>query len=154
MTIGNLSSSKQGGLAPKAGNNPLQTPGPTATIQDGMEVSMAISWELRGSLRVQTQSWKFLLSKLVQEGGDSLSKEERFVLPLLYDRLSNCKDRGWVEKYSNWFETTKRLFNYDLPSVITERKRLYGAMKSFPILSFQVVFSQLAPSSGDEHSLT
>jgi len=126
MTIGNLSSSKQGGLAPKAGNNPLQTPGPTATIQDGMEVSMAISWELRGNLRVQTQSWKFLLSKLVQEGGDSLSKEERFVLPLLYDRLSNCKDRGWVEKYSNWFETTKRLFNYFTLCNYGEKKAVWS----------------------------
>jgi len=112
MTIGNLSSSLQGGLAPKVGNNPLQTTGPKATILNEMEVSKTISWELRGNLRTQTLVWKFLLSKLVQEGGDSLSSQERFVLPLLFIKLEGVKDKGWVEKYSNWFETTKRLFRY------------------------------------------
>jgi hypothetical protein len=77
-----------------------------------MEVSLSIFWDLRGTLRTQTHAWKFLLSKLVYEGGDSLSEQEEFVLWLLHDRLSTVRDRGWIEKNSVWFETTKRIFNY------------------------------------------
>ena len=112
MTIGNLSSSSQGRCYNSDSNNPLQTTGPTATILNGMEVSKDVFWELRGNLRLQTQFWKFLLSKLVYEGKNSLSEQEIFLLYQLHVKLSNVKDKGWVERNFNWFETTKRLFNY------------------------------------------
>jgi hypothetical protein len=75
-------------------------------------VSKNISWELRGNLRIQTQVWVFLLSKLVYEGKDSLSEREILALFLLKDKLSTVKDKGWVEKYFNWFEQTERIFSY------------------------------------------
>jgi len=112
MTIGNLSSSLHQDRVPSGNNNPLQTTGPKATIRSGMEVSKDVFWDLKGNLRLQTQFWKFLLSKLVYEGKDSLGIEEEFVLPLLYDRLSNCTDRGWVRKYYDWFEQTKRIYSF------------------------------------------
>jgi hypothetical protein len=48
----------------------------------------------------------------VHEGFNSVREEEIHTLYLLYDRLSTVKDRGWVEKYSNWFCSTVSLFNY------------------------------------------
>ena len=112
MTIGNLSSSYNQDRVSSGNNNPLQTTGPNATILNGLEVSKDVFWELKGNLRIQTQFWKYLLSKLVYEGKDSLSSEEEFILPLLHDKLSCCKDRGWVDKYFNWFEHTKRIYSY------------------------------------------
>lgn len=112
MTIGNLPSSNQRTLFSSRNNNPLQTTGPTVTILNGMEVSKDVFWDLKGNLRLQTQFWKFLLSKILYEGPNSLTVQEEFVLPLLYDRLSNCKDFGWIESKFNWFEQTKRFYNY------------------------------------------
>jgi len=112
MTIGNLSSSYKQDRVSSGNNNPLQTTGPKATIRNGLEVSKDVFWDLKGNLRLQTQFWKFLLSKLVYDGKDSLSEQEIFALHLLHEKLSRCTDRGWVEKYFNWFESTKRLFQY------------------------------------------
>lgn len=113
MTIGNLSSTpNQGGQHPGISNNPLQHNGPVATILKGQRASKEIFWELKGNLRKQTLFWKYLLSKLVHEGFHSVVGEELHALYLLHDRLSTCTDRGWVEKNSNWFTNSIRLFNY------------------------------------------
>jgi len=112
MTIGNLPSSNAKDAVRIKSNNPLQTTGPKATILNGMEVSKDVFWDLKGNLRLQTQFWKFLLSKLVYEGPNSLTEQEEFVLPLLYVRLSSVKDFGWVEKNFVWFEQTTRIFKY------------------------------------------
>jgi hypothetical protein len=104
-------------------------------------VSKAISWEIRGNLHKQTLAWKFLLSKLVYEGGDSLDQLEQFALYQLFVKLESVKDKGWVEKYSNWFETTKRIFNYFT---------LYQIPGSRMIWSDTVVKSSFF--SGDLHS--
>jgi len=112
MTIGNLSHSIAHDCVPSKNNNPLQTTGPKATILNGMEVSKDVFWELKGNLRIQTQVWKFLLSKLKYEGKDSLSSQEIFALHLLHEKLSRCTDKGWVEKYFNWFDSSKRMFRY------------------------------------------
>lgn len=113
MTIGNLSASYPSKKkSPSNSNNPLQHNGPVATIPQDLKASKDVFWTLRGTLREQTQSWKFLISKIVHEGMRSLDWKERFLLYLLHDRLSNVKDRGWVEKYWNWFRQTVSVFNY------------------------------------------
>jgi hypothetical protein len=113
MTIGNLSSTSnpEGQHSTSIGTS-KQTIGPVATILNGFGPSATIFWDLGGSLSVQTQSWKYLLSKLVHEGFASLEESEVYALYLLHDRLSTVKDRGWVGKYFNWFSRSVKLFNY------------------------------------------
>jgi len=113
MTIGNLSeNSLQAGQLPSNSNKTKQYNGPEATILQGQKASQEIFFELRGTLRVQTLAWKFLLSKLVHEGFESLNGEEIHSLFLLHDRLSTVKDRGWVDKYFNWFGNSVIMFDY------------------------------------------
>lgn len=113
MTIGNLSSTpNQDGQHPGISNNPLQHNGSVATILKGQRASSEIFFELKGSLGKQTFAWRYLLSKLVYEGFSSMDGAEIHALYLLHDRLSTCKDRGWVEKHFNYFTKSVNLFNY------------------------------------------
>jgi len=111
MTMATQSSTfSQGSSNPSHNNNPLQHNDPKVTNLQGQAPSKDIFWDLRGTIREQFNAWKFLLSKLVYEGFESLSEKEIHCLYLLKVRLTSVRDMSWIVQNFNSFKLTKRIF--------------------------------------------